>query len=348
MDAALSLIPRLGMAAACNRLGIACATMYRNRPLLGPPVRPETPLIVVPAIPAPRLQPARALSHQERALVVSVLHEERFQDCSPAAVHATLLDEGRYLCSSRTMYRLLQQAGQTRQRRDQLIHPPYHKPELLASAPNRVWSWDITKLRGPAKWSYFYLYVVIDIYSRYVTGWMAAERESAELAKRLLQETIAKHDIPPGQLLLHADRGRVMRAKPLAYLLADLGVTRSHSRPYVSDDNPFSESQFRTLKYRPDFPDRFGCLLDCQAHCQRFFAWYNDQHRHSGIGMLTPASVHFGNAPLVLEQRQDVLSAAYRAHPERFVHGAPSPLSLPSEVWINKPRTASSTQGNSH
>ena len=230
--------------------------------------------------------------------------------------------------------------GESRERRDQLVHPPYQKPELLATTPNQLWSWDITKLLGPVKWTYFYLYVILDVFSRYVTGWMVAHRENAELAEKFIQETLGKHDIPRGQLSLHADRGRVMRSKPVAFLLADLGVTKTHSRPYVSDDNPYSESQFRTMKYRPEFPDRFGCIQDARAFGQRFFAWYNDEHRHSGLGLLTPAMVHFGDAPAVLARRQTVLDAAYQAHPERFVRKPPRPLPLPSEVWINKPPPA--------
>jgi putative transposase len=252
-------------------------------------------------------------------------------------VQATLLDEGQYLCSIRTMYRILEQEGESRERRDQLVHPPYQKPQLLATAPNQLWSWDITKLLGPAKWTYFYLYVILDVFSRYVAGWMVAPRESAELAKRFIEETIGKHHIPVGQLHLHADRGRVMTSKPLAFLMADLGVTKTHSRPYVSDDNPYSESQFRTLKYRPDFPDRFGCIQDSRAFCQQFFRWYNEQHRHSALGLLTPAMVHFGQAESVLAGRQAVLDAAYQAHPDRFVRRPPKPLPLPSEVWINRP-----------
>ena len=228
-------------------------------------------------------------------------------------------------------------AGETRERRDQLTHPPYQKPELLATAPNQLWSWDITKLKGHAKWTYFYLYVILDVFSRYVVGWMVAPRETAELAKRLIADTCEKQNIPPGQLTLHADRGSSMKSKPVAFLLADLAVTKSHSRPYVSDDNPYSESHFRTLKYRPDFPDRFGCIQDSRAFCQSFFAWYNDEHRHSGIELLTPSMVHYGHAGAVIERRQVVLDAAYQAHPERFVRSAPKSLGVPQEVWINKP-----------
>jgi putative transposase len=280
--------------------------------------------------------------------VLGVLHEERFQDWAPAAVQATLLDEGNYLCSTRTMYRILEQEGETRERRDQTIHPAYQKPELLATAPNQLWSWDITKLRGPAKWNYFQLYVMIDVFSRYVTGWMVAERESAELAKHFIEDTLQKHTIPPGQLTIHADRGKVMRSKPVAFLMADLGIAKTHSRPYVSNDNPYSESQFRTLKYRPGFPDRFGCIQDSRAFCQQFFTWYNDQHCHSGIALLTPSMVHFGQAPTVLTQRQLVLDAAYLAHPERFVRRAPNVQPLPGMVWINKPVSSDSPERNTH
>ena len=280
--------------------------------------------------------------------MLGVLHEERFQDWAPAAVQATLLDEGNYLCSTRTMYRILEQEGETRERRDQAIHPAYQKPELLATAPNQLWSWDITKLRGPAKWNYFQLYVMIDVFSRYVTGWMVAERESAELAKHFIEDTLQKHTIPSGQLTIHADRGKVMRSKPVAFLMADLGIAKTHSRPYVSNDNPYSESQFRTLKYRPGFPDRFGCIQDCRIFCQQFFTWYNDQHCHSGIALLTPSMVHFGQAPTVLAQRQLVLDAAYLAHPERFVRKAPTVQPLPGMVWINKPVSSDSPERNTH
>lgn len=342
MDAVLALSPTVGIQAACDHLAVARASFYRQRPTLGPLAEPSCPAI--PAIPGTS---ARALSLDERARVLDVLHEERFQDRAPSAIQATLLDEGQYLCSTRTMYRILEQEGELHERRQQLVHPPYQKPELLATAPNQLWSWDITKLRGPVKWTYFYLYVILDVFTRYVTGWMVANRESAELAKRLIEEAVLKHDVPPGQLNIHADRGRVMISKPVAFLMSDLGVTKTHSRPYVSDDNPYSESQFRTLKYRPDFPDRFGCLQDARAFCQQFFAWYNDEHRHSGLGLLTPAMVHFGQAPNVLAQRQTVLDAAYLAHPERFVHRPPTTLPLPLEVWINKP-VMPKTESESH
>lgn len=339
MDAVTHLAPTVGVVAACDCLGVARASFYRQRPILGPSASPAPE----PALPTPRPTPARALSPVERASVLAVLHEERFQNRSPAAVQATLLDEGQYLCSTRTMYRILEQEGESRERRDQLVHPAYQKPELLATAPNQLWSWDITKLLGQAKWTYFYLYVILDVFSRYVTGWMVAHREGAELAKQFIQETIRKHQVPAGQLNIHADRGRVMTSKPVAFLMADLGVTKTHSRPYVSDDNPYSESQFRTLKYRPEFPDRFGCIQDSRAFCQRFFHWYNQEHRHSGISLLTPAMVHFGESQIVLAQRQAVLDAAYQAHPDRFVRRPPKPSPLPSEVWINRPVPAGQT-----
>ena len=334
MDAVLQLSPTVGVESACDVLGVARASFYRQRPPLGPAQSAALPG------PAARPQPVRALRPEERQAVRDVLNSERFQDCAPAAIHATLLDEGQYLCSTRTMYRVLQEEGATRERRDQLLHPPYHKPELLATAPNQLWSWDITKLRGPVKWTYFYLYVILDVFSRYVVGWMVAPREGAELARRLIQETCEKQNIQPDQLGLHADRGSAMRSKSVALLLADLSVTKTHSRPYTSNDNPYSESQFRTLKYRPQFPDRFGCLQDSRAFCQTFFPWYNEQHRHSGIGMMTPAMVHYGLAAAVRQNRQRALDVAYAAHPERFVRQKPAPPQLPKEVWINKPQNS--------
>ena len=326
MSAVTQLAVDVGTKAACQALQLPRASYYRDRRKAS-----------APAVTTSRPSPARALRPAEREAVLARLHEERFQDRSPAAVYATLLDEGEYLCSIRSMYRLLAQRGESCERRDQLVHPRYQKPELLATAANQLWSWDITKLLGPVKWTYFYLYVILDVFSRYVTGWMVAMRESAELAKRLIEESCQKQRIQPGQLTLHADRGTSMSSKPVAFLLADLGVTKTHSRPHVSDDNPYSESQFRTLKYRPEFPERFGCLQDSRAFCQGFFRWYNEEHRHSGLGLLTPALVHYGQAENILRQRQVVLDVAYQLHPERFVRSAPKPPQLPSEVWINKP-----------
>lgn len=323
MTAVETAASALGTAPACGVLGLPRATLYRRR---RPPVT---------AIPRPT--PPRALNPGERHAVLETLHSERFLDAAPAQVHATLLDEGTYLCSPRTMYRLLDAAGEIKERRNQVRRPHYAAPELLATQPNDVWSWDITKLLGPAKWTYFYLYVILDIFSRYVVGWMLAPRESAALAERLIAETCAKHAIRPGQLTIHADRGGAMRSKPVALLLADLGVTKTHSRPHVSNDNPFSEAQFRTLKYCPQFPERFGSLEDGRAFGQAFFPWYNHEHRHSGLGFLTPAVVHFGDAATVRAHRQQVLAAAYAAHPERFVKGRPHPADLPTAVWINPP-----------
>jgi putative transposase len=335
MDAVTQLCPTVGIVSACAALGVARASFYRLRP----------PLTAVLAVVVPRPTPARALCENERVVVRAVLNSARFQDCAPAAIQATLLDEGQYLCSTRTMYRVLEQDGATRERRDQLTHPAYQKPELLAEAPNQLWSWDITKLRGPAKWTYFYLYVILDVFSRYVVGWMAALREGSGLASKLIEETFEKQFIPAGQLTIHADRGSSMRSKPVAFLLADLSITKTHSRPYTSNDNPYSESQFRTMKYRPEFPARFGSIQDARAFCQTFFAWYNEDHRHSGIGMMTPATVHHGLAPEVRENRQLVLDKAYAAHPDRFVRRPPVPLPLPKEVWINKPQNS---DGNTH
>lgn len=326
MAAAETLAAQVGVAPACEALSVPRATFYRHQ------LRRS-----VPPAPSVRPTPARALAPAERRQVLAELNSERFRDQAPAAAFAQLLDEGRYLCSIRTMYRLLAHSGQVRERRDQLTHPSYRKPELLATGPNQLWSWDITKLRGAAKWTYFYLYVILDVFSRYVVGWMLADGESAELAKRLIGDTCRKFAIPEGQLTIHADRGSSMTSKPLALLLADPGVTKTHSRPHVSDDNPYSESHFRTLKYRPEFPDRFGSIQDARAFCQRFFPWYNDEHHHSGIGLLTPATLHFGLADQVQQQRQTVLTAAYREHPERFVRRHPKPLEIPKEVWINKP-----------
>jgi putative transposase len=326
VSAAEDLGTRVGVARACRSLGVARATLYRRRTARTCP-RPQQPRPPTP----------RALSIDERLAVLAVLNEARFCDQSPAAVWATLLDEGRYLCSARTMYRVLAAAGALRERRNQLRHPKYKKPELLATGPNQVWSWDITKLRGPVKWSYFYLYVLIDIYSRSVVGWTLAGCESGALAKALIEQSCEKQGITADQLTIHSDRGPPMISKPVANLLADLGVTKSHSRPYTSNDNPFSESHFRTLKYRPDFPARFGCIEDARAHCRAFFHWYNSEHRHSSLGLLTPDTVHYGRAEAVAAARSVVLDAAYAAHPERFVRRPPTPPALPTETWINPP-----------
>jgi putative transposase len=321
----------IGTRAACRALGVAPATLYRRR-------RPPEKRI------RERKPSARALSCEEREDVLEVLHSDRFVDCSPAQVWATLLDEGRYLCSQRTMYRVLDAQGEVRERRDQLRHPSYTKPELLAERPNELWSWDITKLLGPQKWTYFYLYVILDVFSRYVVGWTVQHRESAAVAEQLIAQAISQQGISAGSLTIHADRGSAMTSKPVAFLLADLGVTRTHSRPYTSADNPYSEAQFRTLKYRPGFPDRFGSIEHSRGFCRDFFPWYNHELRHSGIGLMTPAAVHYQKASLLHAQRARVLATAYTERPERFVRGVPRPPELPTAVWINRPATAETTQ----
>jgi putative transposase len=280
------------------------------------------------------------LSKNERERVVEVLSSDRFVDRSPAEVFATLLDEKTYLCSERTMYRVLAECQPVRERRNQLQHPQYAKPELMATAPNQVWSWDITKLLGAKKWTYYYLYVLLDIYSRYAVGWMVADRENSALAGRLIEETCTKQGVEPEVLTLHSDRGSPMTSKCTAQLLGDLGVTRSLSRPQVSDDNPFSEAQFKTLKYHPGFPRRFKDIHHATGHCRSFFPWYNTEHRHGGISMLTPHAVHHGLAHEVLAERKRTLETAWAAHPERFVQGTPKPIPLPKAVWINPPETS--------
>jgi putative transposase len=334
MAAVDAVAPDLGAPQACRALGISRATLYRRR-------RP----LALPASRPPRPRPPRALSDAERQRVRALLDSERFCDTAPAEVVATLLDEGVYLASERTMYRILAQAGQTGERRNQLTHPRPARPELLATRPNKLWSWDITKLLGPASWTYYYLYVILDVFSRYVVGWTVAHAEQAALAERLLAATTTKQQILPGALTVHADRGTSMTSKPVAFLLADLGVTKTHSRPHVSNDNPYSESQFKTLKYRPGFPDRFGSIQDARGFCQQFFAWYNREHRHAGIAMMTPEAVHYGHADKLHQARAEVLAAAYAAHPERFVRRPPAPKPLPTAVWINPPEpTQEATQ----
>lgn len=335
MAAAEELAAGIGCTApACDALGVPRASLYRRR-------RPGTR----PTRPRPRSH--RSLLPAEQEKVLDVLRSPRFVDKSPAQVWATLLDEMVYYCSIRTMYRVLAANGEVKERRNQLRHPNYQKPELLAEAPNQVWSWDITKLRGPAKWTYFYLYVILDIFSRYVVGWMVAHRESATLAKRLISDTCSKQRVAPDQLTIHADRGPSMRSKTVALLLSDLGVVKSHSRPHVSNDNPFSESQFKTMKYCPQFPERFGSAQDARSFCHPFFDYYNTEHRHSGIGLLTPAMVHYGRAEQVLAARQETLLAAYRARPERFVRRAPQPPVLPRQAWINPPTEKTTPQDRS-
>ena len=321
------LTPLLGTRPACRALGAAPATIYRRR--RPPEPRPRRP----------RPVPARALTQAEREKVLEVLHSQRFVDCSPAQVWATLLDEGRYLASERTFYRLLGERGEVRERRDQLTHPGYAKPELLAERPNELWSWDVTKLKGPAKWTCFYGYVILDVFSRYCVGWTVQHRENALIAKALIGQAAEQQQIKRGQLTVHADRGSAMRSKPVAFLLADLGVLKTHSRPYTSTDNPYSEAQFKTLKYRPEFPERFENIEIARAFCRTFFHWYNHQHRHSGIGLMSPAAVHHGRAQQLHAERRRVFQAAYLATPERFVRRPPRPPAVPAAAWINKPTT---------
>ncbi len=334
MSAALQLGQSAGMAAACRAPGVPRASPYRS-------LQPTAALQV-------RGTPARALALQERQTVLDHLHSERFCDKAPAEVYATLLDEGIYLCSVRSMHRILTGNRELKERRNQLRHPQYKKPELLATAPHQVWSWDITKLLGPAKWIYFHLYVIGDIFSRYVAGWMVAGRETSELAKRLIAGTCDKQGIVAGHLTIHADRGTSMTSRPVALLRAGLGVTKTHSRPHVSDDNPYSESQFKTLKYRPEFPERFGSIENARAFCQCFFAWYNHERHHGGIALPTPEALHSGMAGEVIRKRRQALNRAYARNPERFVRASPKPLPQPTAVWINPPMPALAAEEKQH
>ncbi|MBU6430347.1 MAG: IS3 family transposase, partial [Cyanobacteria bacterium REEB65] len=324
-DALLDLAGEFGWRKACTAMGMSRATLYR---------RPKAQT----ASPPPREAPAWALSGEEREEFLHFAHSN--PDLAPMEIYCRLLDAGRYICSPRTMYRILADYGEVRERRDQLRHPKYARPELLATGPRQLWSWDITKLRGPGRGVYYHLYVLIDVYSRYVVAWMLAERESGQLATTFLREACRKEGIRPGQLTIHSDRGPAMKEKTVVDLHARLGLTKSHSRPYVSNDNPYSESQFKTMKYRPEFPDRFGSFEDARAFCDDFFHWYNHEHFHSGICWLTPACVHFGEAAGVLESRHATLLAAFERMPERFLGRPPRPRQLPAEVWINRPTAA--------
>jgi transposase InsO family protein len=319
---------------ARGAIGATCAALGLSRASLHRAIKRRS---LAPAPPLRRPSPPRALTAAARQAVLDLLHAPRFADLAPAEIYATLLDEGSYHCSISTMYRLLRANSEVRERRQQLRHPAYSKPELLATRPNEVWSWDITKLKGPAKWTYFYLYVIIDIFSRRAVGWCVADAESAVLFKALFEDAIAKHDVPAGQLTLHADRGGPMKAKATALLLADLGVTKSHSRPHVSNDNPFSESHFKTLKYQPRFPKCFGCIEDAKQFCRDFFAWYNASHHHAGLGLMTPNQVHYGQTNAIHAARQTALDTAFVAHPERFVKKPPIPPAKPTAAWINPP-----------
>lgn len=329
MMAAEKLARQTDVQSACLSLGVPKATYYRWQEKKRQP-QTDKPIARSPL----------ALSEAERQQVLDVLNSERFIDYSPGEAYAILLDEGRYYCSIRTLYRILADANELRERRQQRRdRSQYTKPELLATAPNQVWSWDITKLKGPQKWSYFHLYSIIDIFSRYTVGWMVADRESAALAERLISQTCSKQGIQAAQLTIHADRGASMKSKLVAQLLADLGITKTHSRPYTSDDNPFSEAQFKTLKYCPEFPGNFGCIEDAKGFCRRFFSWYNNEHRHSGINWLTPKMVHYGTASQVLKKRNETLDAAFKLHPQRFKGRQPSAGELHKAVWINPPST---------
>ena len=321
------LASKIGLKSACEVLNVPRSRVYRERQSQPAP-RPARS----------RSAPSHTLSPEEKANVREVLNSERFMDQAPRQVYATLLDEGKYLCHWRTMYRVLHAHDEVRERRLIRRHPAYKKPELLAQKPNEVWSWDITNLRGPVKWSGYKLYSVLDIFSRYVVGWMIAEVESSDLAKQLIAETARKQGILPDQLTLHADNGSPMTGKPLSQLLVDLGITRSHSRPHTSDDNPFSEAQFKTMKYRPDYPDRFDSIDDARVWARTFFTWYNKEHYHSGLNLMTPASVHYGESVAVQAQRQRVMLKAFEACPARFRGGIPSVKGAPTAVYINRPK----------
>ena len=327
----LAVEPLLGTKAACSAVGRSRATHYRR----------ASPARVIPRTGRPA--PANKLTGAEASQVLAVLRSPRFADSSPAQVYFTLLDEGIYLASESSFYRILRAAGEVRERRRQASHPAKKKPELMAAKPLVVWSWDITKLKGPQRGDYYDCYVVLDIFSRYVVAWCVAPSESGELAKELIADAIARHQVPPGQLTIHADRGSSMTSNPVTGLYTFLGIRRSHSRPHVSNDNCYSEAQFKTLKYCPAFPGRFGSIQDARAFCEAFFNYYNHEHRHSGIGYHTPASVHYATATEIRAQRAETLQAAYAASPERFRHRRPEPPQLPTMAWINEPLPAQET-----
>jgi putative transposase len=326
MAAVSELTPSLPVRVACAALGVAPSSWYRAQQ--PSPARQEH------ASPTP----VRALGAAEQAAVHTLLNSERFQDQSPYEVYATLLDDGLYYCSISTMYRILRQHDEVQERRNQRQASAYTKPELLATGPNQLWCWDITKFKGPTTWLYYYLYVMLDVFSRYVVGWLLADHEAADLAQQLMTSSYHKQGVEPGQLTIHSDRGAPMTAKTVAQLLRDLGVIQSHSRPYTADDNPFSEAQFKTMKYRPDYPNRFDSQEDALLWARTFFTWYNNEHHHTALGLMTPATVHYGQADRLTAQRQAVLLAAYQQHPERFVNGPPKPPQLPDAVWINPPK----------
>lgn len=322
-----ALAEEIGERAACSVLGASRATMQRHRN--GKPSSPKA-----------RPPSHRRLNVAERQEMLDIAHSERFCDQSIREIYATLLDEGRYLASISTWYRVLRSVDETRERRRQATHPARVKPELVATKPGEVWSWDITKLLGPAKWTYYYLYVVLDIFSRYVVAWRLENRESATLARELIAEAIEREGVDPWRLTIHADGGSAMTSKTVAQLYVDLGVTKSRSRPHVSNDNPFSESQFKTLKYGPGFPPFFANLEQGRDFCRAFFPWYNEQHRHTGLALLTPSDVHHGLVEGRIASRRNVLHAAWAAHPERFVRGEPQPATIAQATYINRPEAA--------
>jgi putative transposase len=333
--AADELAPLVGRKRACDAVGLSRAGWYRRHRKSPPPPKPA---------PTARRPQPRQFSQAERDELHAVLHEERFVDLAPAEVYATLLDEGRYLGSISTMYRELHRRhGAVPERRRQASHPAHARPELRATKPNQLWSWDVSKLRGPGKWEWFFLYWILDVYSRYAVGWCISAHETAAIAERLITDTILAQDLDPAQLTVHADRGAQQTAKPVAQLYADLGITRSHSRPRVSNDNPYSEAGFKTFKYRPDFPARFDSLTAAVAHGDQFFDWYNFNHHHWGLALLTPAQVHFGHVAAVVAHRQTVLDTAHAARPERFVQRPPLAKRPPDEAWINRPQEDDST-----
>lgn len=325
MKAVNELAELISVTQACDALGVVRSSWYRTQQPVRIPEQRHYP------------SPPRALSSEERTHVRDVLNSERFADQSPYEIYATLLEEGVYYCSIRTLYRILEAYAEVQERRNQLRHPTYTKPELLASGVNQLWSWDISKLRGPRPGQYYYLYVILDVFSRYIVGWLVADHESAHLAEQLVLESCRKQAIARDHLTLHADRGPAMIAKSLAQCLLDLGVGKSHSRPYTPNDNPFSEAQFKTMKYRHDYPQRFDSQSHARAWARSFFAWYNHQHHHVALGLFTPAAVHHAQTPHLIAKRQQVLDHSYRLHPERFVHGPPISLTPPDSVGINLP-----------
>jgi putative transposase len=315
--------PQIPITRACDALGVSRASLYRQTE---PPILPSG---------EPRPPSPRRLSEAECEAILFALHSEEFVDQPPAETYAALLTRGVYLGSIRTMYRVLAASNEAVERRAQRSPMVHAKPMLEATGPNQVWTWDITKLRGPARGVFYCLYVVLDLYSRMTVGWLLAERESTELASRLFAEIVAREGVEPGALTVHADRGAAMRSDGLAQLLSSLGVDRSFSRPHVSDDNAYSESQFKTLKYQADYPKRFESLQHCRSWCQEFFSWYNDEHHHSGLALFTPADVYYGRVAAVTTERQAALDSAYAAHPERFPNGPPRVNQPRASVAIN-------------